>query len=63
VQLTAAGEALVNRVIPLVFEAQWRRVHPLGSDGQKHLVEALTQFANVVATMDEASLLRQGELT
>ena len=60
VQLTAAGEALVNNVIPLVFEAQWRRVLPLGGDGQKHLVEALTQFANVVAAMDEASTLKQG---
>jgi DNA-binding MarR family transcriptional regulator len=62
VQLTAAGEALVNQVIPLVFEAQWRRVLPLGADGQKQLVEALTQFANVVSKMDETSTLKQDGL-
>jgi DNA-binding MarR family transcriptional regulator len=62
VQLTAAGEALVNQVLPLVFEAQWQRVLPLGGDGQKHLVEALTQFANVVAMMDEASTFKQDGL-
>jgi DNA-binding MarR family transcriptional regulator len=62
VQLTAAGEALVNQVIPLVFEAQWRRVLPLGGDGQKQLVEALTEFANVVAMMDGPSTIEQDGL-
>jgi DNA-binding MarR family transcriptional regulator len=50
VQLTAAGEALVNEVIPLVFEAQWERLLPLGEDSQKHLATQLKRFADVVAT-------------
>jgi DNA-binding MarR family transcriptional regulator len=50
IQLTAAGEALVNEVIPLVFEAQWRRLLPLGEDSQKHLATELKRFAEVVAT-------------
>lgn len=52
VQLTAAGEALVNEVIPVVFEAQWRRVRPLGSEGWKQLAAGLNHFAQVIASID-----------
>lgn len=54
VQLTAAGETLVNTVIPLVFEAQWQRVLPLGPDGRKRLIDELTRFADVVSEMDRS---------
>src|ERR1700744_3763903 len=49
VHLTAAGEALVNEVIPLVFEAQWKRLLPLGEDSQKRLSTKLKGFADWVA--------------
>jgi DNA-binding MarR family transcriptional regulator len=48
VQLTAAGEAVINAAIPRVFEAQRIRLLPLGPDGQRHLVEELTRFAEVI---------------
>jgi DNA-binding MarR family transcriptional regulator len=48
VQLTAAGEAVINDAIPRVFEAQRSRLLPLGSDSQKRLVEELTKFAEVI---------------
>lgn len=48
VQLTASGEVVINEAIPRVFEAQRSRLLPLGSDGQKRLVEALTRFAEVI---------------
>ena len=48
VQLTAAGEAVINEAIPRVFEAQRSRLLPLGSDGQKRLVQELTRFAEVI---------------
>jgi DNA-binding MarR family transcriptional regulator len=48
VQLTALGEAVINDAIPVVFEVQRSRLMPLGSDGQRHLVEQLTRFAEVI---------------
>jgi DNA-binding MarR family transcriptional regulator len=48
VQLTAAGEVVINEAIPHVFEAQRSRLLPLGPDGQKHLVQELTRFAEVI---------------
>lgn len=49
VQLTAAGEALVNRAIPLVFEAQWRRMLPLGPESLGRLVGELKRFGEVIS--------------
>ncbi len=48
VQLTALGEAVINDAIPVVFEVQRSRLMPLGADGQRHLVEQLTRFAEVI---------------
>lgn len=48
VQLTALGEAVINDAIPVVFEVQRSLLMPLGSDGQRHLVEQLTRFAEVI---------------
>ena len=50
VQLTALGETVINDAIPLVFEAQRSRLALLGADGQKHLVDELTRFAEVIDT-------------
>lgn len=52
VQLTAAGEALVNDAIPRVFEAQWRRVLPLGPDGLGRLMEELSRFAETLSAVE-----------
>jgi DNA-binding MarR family transcriptional regulator len=48
VQLTAAGEIVINEAIPRVFEAQRGRLLPLGQDGQQRLVHELTRFAEVI---------------
>jgi DNA-binding MarR family transcriptional regulator len=48
VQLTAAGEAVINEAIPLVFDIQRKLLSPLGSDGQQRLVQELTRFAEVI---------------
>jgi DNA-binding MarR family transcriptional regulator len=48
VQLTAAGEIVINEAIPTVFEAQRSRLLPLGQDGQQRLVHELTRFAEVI---------------
>jgi DNA-binding MarR family transcriptional regulator len=48
VQLTAAGEVVINEAIPRVFEAQRSRLLPLGQDGQKRLVQELTGFAEAI---------------
>jgi DNA-binding MarR family transcriptional regulator len=48
VQLTAAGEVVINDAIPAVFEAQRSRLSPLGADGQQRLVEQLAAFADVI---------------
>jgi DNA-binding MarR family transcriptional regulator len=51
IQLTAAGEALVDQAIPLVFAAQWQRLLPLGSEDLQQLGDALTRFATVIANL------------
>jgi|SRR5712672_3247028 len=48
VQLTAAGEIVINEAIPRVFEAQRSRLLPLGGDGQRRLVQELARFAEVI---------------
>ncbi|HVX78431.1 MAG TPA: MarR family transcriptional regulator [Bradyrhizobium sp.] len=48
VQLTAAGEVVINEAIPLVFEAQRSRLLPLGQDGQQRLVHELSRFAEII---------------
>jgi DNA-binding MarR family transcriptional regulator len=48
VQLTAAGEAVINEAIPRVFDVQRSRLLPLGLDGQQRLVRELTRFAEVI---------------
>lgn len=50
VQLTALGETVINDAIPRVFEAQRSRLALLGAEGQKHLVDELTRFAEVIDT-------------
>jgi DNA-binding MarR family transcriptional regulator len=55
VQLTAAGEALVNQAIPLVFEAQWRRIIPLGTESLARLVDELSRFAEVISTVTDGA--------
>ncbi|WP_213771960.1 MarR family transcriptional regulator [Bradyrhizobium sp. dw_78] len=54
VQLTAAGEAVINEAIPRVFEVQRSRLLPLGSEGQQRLVRELTRFAEVIDTWPAA---------
>ncbi|CAN5286336.1 MarR family transcriptional regulator [soil metagenome] len=48
VQLTAAGEAVINEAIPLVFNVQRHLLSPLGTDGQQRLVEELTRFSEAI---------------
>lgn len=48
VQLTAAGEAVINEAIPLVFDVQRSRLAPLGADGRQRLVQELTRFAAAI---------------
>jgi DNA-binding MarR family transcriptional regulator len=55
IQLTAAGEALVNKVIPIVFEAQWARLHRLGDASRRQLTLELKRFAEAVSEMDPGS--------
>lgn len=50
VQLTAAGEAVINEAIPRVFDVQRSRLLPLGIEGQQRLVQELTRFAEVIDT-------------
>jgi DNA-binding MarR family transcriptional regulator len=52
IQLTAAGEALVNTVIPVVFDAQWARLHRLSEPIRQQLAVELKRFADVVGEMD-----------
>lgn len=56
IQLTAAGEALVNEVIPIVFDAQWERLLPLGEDSRKRLAAELKRFADAVAAIEHRSM-------
>jgi DNA-binding MarR family transcriptional regulator len=55
IQLTAAGEALVNKVIPIVFDAQWARLHRLDDVSRQRLAIELKRFANVVNENDVES--------
>lgn len=55
VQLTAAGEVVINEAIPRVFEAQRSRLLPLGPDGQQRLVRELVKFAEVIDDWSLAS--------
>jgi DNA-binding MarR family transcriptional regulator len=48
VQLTAAGEAVINEAIPRVFDVQRSRLLPLGLEGQQRLVQELSRFAEVI---------------
>jgi DNA-binding MarR family transcriptional regulator len=57
VQLTTIGEALINEAIPLVFEAQWLRLRPLGADNQSRLIEDLARFADVISAFDGPRVL------
>lgn len=50
VQLTAAGEAVINEAIPRVFDVQRSRLLKLGDDGQKRLLEELSRFAEAIDT-------------
>jgi DNA-binding MarR family transcriptional regulator len=50
VQLTAAGEALINDAIPAVFDAQRQRLDALGPERQGRLLKELSAFAVVVST-------------
>jgi DNA-binding MarR family transcriptional regulator len=52
IQLTAAGEALVNKVIPIVFDAQWERLHRLDDIARRQLAVELKRFADVVSESD-----------
>jgi DNA-binding MarR family transcriptional regulator len=55
VQLTAAGEAVINEAIPRVFDVQRSRLLPLGAEGQQRLVQELTRFAEVIDGWPSAS--------
>lgn len=55
IQLTAAGEALVNKVIPIVFDAQWARLHRLDDVSRQRLAVELKRFAIVVSENDVES--------
>ena len=48
IQLTASGEAVINRAIPEVFEAQWARLNPLGAEVLSRLIEDLARFGDVM---------------
>ena len=48
VQLTAAGEAVINEAIPRVFDVQRSRLQKLGDDGQTRLLAELSRFAEAI---------------
>jgi DNA-binding MarR family transcriptional regulator len=48
VQLTAAGEAVINEAIPRVFEVQRGLLLPLGPAGQQRLLSELMRFADAI---------------
>jgi DNA-binding MarR family transcriptional regulator len=48
VQLTAAGEAIINEAIPRVFDVQRALLLPLGPDGEQRLVRELARFADEI---------------
>jgi DNA-binding MarR family transcriptional regulator len=49
IQLTAAGEALINAAIPAVFDVQRERLQALGPERQAALLRELTAFAAAVS--------------
>lgn len=48
IQLTSSGEAVINKAIPIVFEAQWQRLKPLSEESRTRLMEDLRQFADII---------------
>ncbi|MCX8997019.1 MarR family transcriptional regulator [Rhizobiaceae bacterium BDR2-2] len=48
IQLTASGEAVIDRAIPDVFNAQWARLNKLDKDAQHRLIDGLLQFADIL---------------
>lgn len=48
VQLTSAGEAVINEAIPRVFDVQRELLAPLGLEGQQLLMQELMRFADVI---------------
>ncbi|TNC08340.1 MarR family transcriptional regulator [Methylobacterium terricola] len=48
IQLTTAGESVINDVIPQVFEAQWRRLRALDDDSMGRLVTELSRLADAI---------------
>lgn len=48
IQLTASGEAVINKAIPDVFDAQWARLKPLGDQSLRQLVDELMRFADAI---------------
>jgi DNA-binding MarR family transcriptional regulator len=59
IQLTVAGEALVNKVIPVVFDAQWARLHRLGKPSRQRLAVELKRFADVVSESNASDAEQQ----
>jgi DNA-binding MarR family transcriptional regulator len=55
IKLTVPGRSLVDKLLPLMFEAQWRRLRPLGEVNQKRLAAELKRLADVMADIDEHS--------
>lgn len=52
IELTMAGKVLVDKLLPLMFEAQWRRLKPLGEQRQKRLAAELKAFADAISQID-----------
>jgi len=51
IHLTATGEAIINDAIPVVFDAQWRRLTPLGEKLWHSLIEDLTRLADSIDSL------------
>jgi DNA-binding MarR family transcriptional regulator len=51
IHLTATGEATINDAIPVVFDAQWQRLTPLGDELQHSLLEDLTRLADSIDSL------------
>lgn len=48
IQLTTQGEAVINEAIPVVFQAQWECLRPLGDDTLQQLTADLERFADAI---------------
>ena len=46
ITLTSAGKVVVDKLLPLMFEEQQRRLEPLGQRRQKRLAVELKAFAD-----------------